>query len=757
MRRFADCIGLAVFLFVLLSPSAGYGIDVWNSATVNPPYNACSADAYYEYLGEYYSNFKHRNAQVFCDTGEPRQFVYTGMITALLNVIPGDLRVYSNAFSEHQYFVPQKTGNHAVELDFDLKGFLAVWVPRAADVWGRQAASTEIKVELVVEHHLYLWPTVVHSQEIYRVHHLTEYTGSDMWSYNVDVSNPQWTSAPFELVQGIPYHVGVRVYAANHLWGWGDGKAYAIAAFQDTTGIVFGHAHPLGNIDAHVRVNSITVRLDPLDTSPPVTTASDTGNDVICTPPLTVYLNATDGAGYGVAGTYWYTGSDPTLREYQNVWGMHPWFGFDDRLYFYSIDRLGQVEDVRMIDYEFAPIDPPELQSPEDGFTNTYLPSLMFWNGPRFASNHRLQIDDSPDFSDPVYDVETSATFVFNVSLPVPRRYYWRTSGWYGGACAHWSPWSQVWSFIAGADSPLDVRCPGNMHFPPFSQVERIDLNGFTIVNASGESVHVNYGCTSEGPATLVDNGNPGSLTGVTPLLSPGESYSPPAAALMVPVIRDYAVQTVRYYAAAAGHPDLADSCVTTIVFDPPVPTVISGFEARAMNAGVELSWSVESDDGIDGYRVLRRETGDSPFSVVSGPMIPAGTGTYVDRTAAPGREYKYRLDVLTAGGAVIESAPVTVRTAIAELVLCQNTPNPFNPATTIAFVLPEAVHARLSVYDVQGRLVATLVDRPLDSGFQQVDWGATDLNGARVSSGVYFYRLEAGRETLTKKMVLLQ
>jgi hypothetical protein len=88
---------------------------------------------------------------------------------------------------------------------------------------------------------------------------------------------------------------------------------------------------------------------------------------------------------------------------------------------------------------------------------------------------------------------------------------------------------------------------------------------------------------------------------------------------------------------------------------------------------------------------------------------------------------------------------------------LFQNFPNPFNPTTLISFSLPERTRAVLSIHDVEGRLVTTLVDDTLDEGVREVTWDGKDASGSPVGSGVYFYRLTAGDKTLTKKMVCLK
>lgn len=89
---------------------------------------------------------------------------------------------------------------------------------------------------------------------------------------------------------------------------------------------------------------------------------------------------------------------------------------------------------------------------------------------------------------------------------------------------------------------------------------------------------------------------------------------------------------------------------------------------------------------------------------------------------------------------------------------LAQNAPNPFNPATTIAFDVPaNAGQVDLSIYDVKGRLVQTLEQSDLPAGRYTRVWHGQDLAGHKVSSGVYFYRLSGNGFTETRKMVVLQ
>ncbi|MDP1995177.1 MAG: T9SS type A sorting domain-containing protein, partial [Ignavibacteria bacterium] len=87
-----------------------------------------------------------------------------------------------------------------------------------------------------------------------------------------------------------------------------------------------------------------------------------------------------------------------------------------------------------------------------------------------------------------------------------------------------------------------------------------------------------------------------------------------------------------------------------------------------------------------------------------------------------------------------------------AKFELSQNYPNPFNPATTIRFSLPQAGEVKLTVYNLLGQVVTTLVNGYREAGTYNVNWDASNL-----STGVYIYRVEANSFSLTKKMTLLK
>jgi len=88
---------------------------------------------------------------------------------------------------------------------------------------------------------------------------------------------------------------------------------------------------------------------------------------------------------------------------------------------------------------------------------------------------------------------------------------------------------------------------------------------------------------------------------------------------------------------------------------------------------------------------------------------------------------------------------------------LYNNYPNPFNPITTIEFAIPERELVTIAVFDMLGNKIKTLVVQEMEPGLNSVTWDSKDDTGIIVSSGVYFYSIQAGQYNQTRKMILLR
>jgi hypothetical protein len=83
--------------------------------------------------------------------------------------------------------------------------------------------------------------------------------------------------------------------------------------------------------------------------------------------------------------------------------------------------------------------------------------------------------------------------------------------------------------------------------------------------------------------------------------------------------------------------------------------------------------------------------------------------------------------------------------------------PNPFNPSTAICFDLEDESEIKLSIYNIKGQIVKTLVNETYRPGAYQVIWDGDDQSGQKMSSGVYFYRMECGEDVINSKMLMLK
>ncbi len=186
------------------------------------------------------------------------------------------------------------------------------------------------------------------------------------------------------------------------------------------------------------------------------------------------------------------------------------------------------------------------------------------------------------------------------------------------------------------------------------------------------------------------------------------------------------------------------------------VSVLISTFDASVIDGGVLLSWTVEADEIVLGYRIYR--TGpDGVERPLSAGLIEPARRSFADHETGAGTRYTYQLAAVHADGEETRSFALSVETPPLALALGQNVPNPFNPATTIPFVLDAASHVQLRVYDVRGAVIATLVDGMLPEGRHTIAWNGRNSAGRPVSSGTYLYGLVAGKQRLSRKMVLVR
>lgn len=192
---------------------------------------------------------------------------------------------------------------------------------------------------------------------------------------------------------------------------------------------------------------------------------------------------------------------------------------------------------------------------------------------------------------------------------------------------------------------------------------------------------------------------------------------------------------------------------------EPPIATLLKSYSTYIRESIITIKWTLtQAEDGMR-YGILRAEERDGTFEEIVDPNIHREglSFTFKDDTCEPGTRYSYRIGIFDEESLQILFETDPISAPVLPLTLRQNCPNPFNPSTTINYYLPDKKHVFLTVYDVQGRKIVSLVNEVQPTGWHTVTWNGRDANGISVSSGIYFYRLVGGKETISRKMILLR
>jgi len=191
---------------------------------------------------------------------------------------------------------------------------------------------------------------------------------------------------------------------------------------------------------------------------------------------------------------------------------------------------------------------------------------------------------------------------------------------------------------------------------------------------------------------------------------------------------------------------------------DSPVPVALQEFDSYWTGNHVVVAWRLLDIGGSLTFDVSRADVSNGSYVHIHGADVVVRRDEFVfeDHDTEPGGTYKYYV-VIFEGGRAVASFETEITTPKARLGLEQNHPNPFNPTTTISFVIDREELVSLVIYDVSGRMVRRLVHRKLGAGPHGEVWDGRDSEGRELASGVYFYQLQSGNRTLTRRAVLLK
>jgi len=192
------------------------------------------------------------------------------------------------------------------------------------------------------------------------------------------------------------------------------------------------------------------------------------------------------------------------------------------------------------------------------------------------------------------------------------------------------------------------------------------------------------------------------------------------------------------------------------------VPVVMQGVDLGVRDGSGLIEWRVADAGAVEGFHVLRADREDGEYERVSSEVVtarPTPEGmkfVFEDEGIFANRDYFYILQEDRLRGAGFDHGPYKLNWAL-QNALYQNTPNTFNPRTTISFSISQDGPTRLVVYNVAGRLVDVLVDEVLRADTYEFIWEGKDENGRGVASGVYLYHLTAPGFSAAKKMTLVR
>ncbi len=191
--------------------------------------------------------------------------------------------------------------------------------------------------------------------------------------------------------------------------------------------------------------------------------------------------------------------------------------------------------------------------------------------------------------------------------------------------------------------------------------------------------------------------------------------------------------------------------------FDPLLPVELSSFTAAIQNKAVVLNWVTATEINNYGFEV------EKSFDKVNWNKIAFKNGygnsnsvkdyTYNDKDITKNGMYYYRLKQIDNNGDFEYSNIVEVNVNIPiKFEVSQNYPNPFNPVTNISFNLPEANNVTLYIFNAIGQQIKTI-----NAGYKEAGKHTIEFDGSSLNSGVYFYKVEAGNNSMIRKMALIK
>ena len=391
-------------------------------------------------------------------------------------------------------------------------------------------------------------------------------------------------------------------------------------------------------------------------------------------------------------------------------------------------------------------LEPVTLLSPPDEatFPLSDIPEFQ-WTSSDGAEEYIVQWSESPTFTFAENATVADTAFAPESGLfEAGRTYHWRVQAVSEEGSSVWSD-TLRFSLMPITLAPVTLLTPPDEAAFPLS-----DIPEFQWTSSDGAEEYIVQ--WSESPifrfaenATVTDT----AFAPESGLLEAGKTYH-------------WRVQAMSEEGSSAWSDTLRFSVISTALPTPEPVALLSPADDTTFSVKdiPEFRWT--SSEAADSYRFQLSNGGFIPLIDTTLSTANDTTFTLPEGILQPETTYYWRVQAVNEGGGSAWSEVYRFMTTMSvsnegeerplDFTLSQNYPNPFNPVTQIRYSLPEAVFVRLEVRNILGQRVATLVNERKNAGHYVVS-----LDGSTLSSGVYFYTIEAGDFRETHKMLLIK
>jgi hypothetical protein len=187
------------------------------------------------------------------------------------------------------------------------------------------------------------------------------------------------------------------------------------------------------------------------------------------------------------------------------------------------------------------------------------------------------------------------------------------------------------------------------------------------------------------------------------------------------------------------------------------LPVELTSFTASVSQTKVKLNWQTATELNNQGFEVQRKLASSDwitiGFKQGQGTTTELTTYFYEDEISEiNSNKLYYRLKQIDFDGTFTYSEEVEVFTQPLNFSISQNYPNPFNPNTIIKYEIPKTTNVKIDVFDMLGRIIDNIVNEEKSAGRYELEF-----DGSSLSSGVYYYRMQAGDFVSIRKMLMLK